>query len=211
MEQEGQGEVCPSCNYTCPIVEPCPEIEQCPPCETCPEETPCQAPEDCPPVKECPKPKEKHCPEVKSCLPCPTFNQTSRNVECPTPPVCPGDSGLSLPAAMAVGAVTGIMVTGMAAVVGLILRYVSPLVSGFLFLATIIIMWYLCSHYPDTARELGGRAAILLREAAVALSHRVMAVIQRHQEQVGVLVKPNLFFRMSSMFHLEKFALRFSM
>jgi hypothetical protein len=86
---------------------------------------------------------------------------------------------------MAVGAVTGIVVTGMAAVVGLILRYVSPIVSGFLFLATVIIVWYLCSQYPETARELGGRAIDILREASVALGHRIMAAVQRHQDQVG--------------------------
>ncbi len=90
-------------------------------------------------------------------------------------------------ALLAVGAVTG---------VGLLLRYVSPIVSGFIFVATIIIIWYLCSHYPETAREIGGRAAALLREAATALSHRVMAALQRQADQVGLssLSMPNLFF-----------------
>jgi hypothetical protein len=91
-------------------------------------------------------------------------------------------------------------VTGVAALIGILLRYVSPVASGFIFVVTIIIIWYLCSHYPETAREMGSRAANLLREAAVALGHRVMEAVQRHQEQVGVPVKPNLFFRMSSMF-----------
>jgi hypothetical protein len=52
-------------------------------------------------------------------------------------------------------------------------------------MATIIFIWYLCSHHPEAARELGGRAATLLREAAEALGHRVMAAIQRHQNQVS--------------------------
>ncbi len=94
---------------------------------------------------------------------------------------------------MAVGAVTGILVTGLAANVGLILRYVPPVASGFLFLATIIIVWYLCSQYPETARELGSRAANLLREAAVTLGHRVMEALRHHQEQVSVPIKPYLF------------------
>ncbi len=93
---------------------------------------------------------------------------------------------MSVPVALAVGASAGILLTGVAASIGLILRYVNPIASGFFFVATVVLIWYLSSHYPETARELGGRAATLLREAAVALGHRVMAAIQRHQEQVSV-------------------------
>jgi hypothetical protein len=92
---------------------------------------------------------------------------------------------MSVPVALAVGASAGVLLTGVAATIGLILRYVNPIASGFLFMAIIVIIWYLCSHYPETARELGGQAVTLLREAAVALGHRVMAAIQRHQEQVS--------------------------
>ncbi len=95
--------------------------------------------------------------------------------------------------AMAVGAVVGLLVTGVASIIGLIIRYFSPLESGFLFLATISIVWYFSSQYPETARELGGRAVAILREASVALGHRLMAAIQRHQDQVGLSTKPNLF------------------
>ncbi len=110
---------------------------------------------------------------------------------------------MSVPAAIAVGAMGSLLITGVAAAIGLVLRYVPPIASGFFFLATIIIVWYLCSQYPETAREIGGRATNLLREAAVALGHRVMEAIRRHQEQVGVPTKPKLFFRMSSMFQLK--------
>jgi hypothetical protein len=96
---------------------------------------------------------------------------------------------MSVPLALVVGAIAGGLATGLVTLIGLVLRYVPPFVSGFLFLATIVIIWYLCSQYPETARELGGRAATLVREAAVALGHRVMAAIQRHQGQVGVPVK----------------------
>jgi hypothetical protein len=187
-----EDEACPPVNNTCPIVEPCPTDKECLSCEDC---RPC---EDCKPCKEC-----GQCPEVKPCKPCAVANNTSPNEDCPVPPMCAESPGLTLPAAMAVGAVTGILVTGFAATLGLVLRYVPPIASGFLFLATIIIVWYLCSQYPETARELGGRAATLLREAAVALGHRVMAAVQRHQEQVSVPTKSKLFFRMSSMFHFE--------
>jgi hypothetical protein len=187
-EKKDEDEALPCLNLTCPVIKPCQpcEEEDCPPCERCPEG------QGCPPCKKC-----GACPP---CGPCPVDNSTILEVDCPAPPACPRHPGLTLPAAMAVGAVTGILVTGIAATVGLILRYVPPIISGFLVLATVVILWYLCSQYPETARELGGRAANLLREAAVALGHRVMAAIQRHQEQVGVpMLKPNLL-RMSSMF-----------
>jgi hypothetical protein len=101
-------------------------------------------------------------------------------------PGCQESAGLSVPLALIVGAVAGCLVTGVATVIGLLLWYAPPIVLGFLFLAVIVIVWFLSSHYPETARELGGRAATLLREANVALGHRVMAAIQRQQEQVGV-------------------------
>jgi hypothetical protein len=62
-------------------------------------------------------------------------------------------------------------------------------------------MWYLCSQYPETARELGGRATTLLREAVVALGHRVMEAIRHHQEQVGFSNKPSL---SKNEFHVSK-------
>ncbi len=193
-KRETQDEVCVTPNVTCPIIEPCQpcEEEDCPPCQSC---NPCPGQEPC---EECPEPGTcPPCRPCKPCGPCPMVNSTTET----TPGCqCPEGSGLSLLAAMAVGACAGLMVTGVATVLGLILRYVPPTVSGFLILATIIILWYLCSHYPDTARELGGRAVTLIREAALALSHQAMAVIRRHQDQVGVLTKPKLFFRMSSMF-----------
>ncbi len=112
-------------------------------------------------------------------------------------------ASMTVPVAIAVGAAATVLFTGVAAAVGLILRYVPPIASGFLFLATIVLTWYLCSKYPETARELGNRAATLLREAAVALGQHVMAAVQRHQDQVGFfLVSLISSFRMSSMFHL---------
>jgi hypothetical protein len=177
QKQVGQGEDCPSCNSTCP------EVKTCHPCDLCPEQEPCKkCPESpsCPPCKKCPSPEE--------CLPCPVVNSTV-----PDLPACPEVPEMSLPVAMAIGAMAGVLFTGVATIIGLLLRYTSPIESGFVFLATVIVVWYLCSHYPETAREIGGRAATLLREAATALSHRVMEAI-RHREQVGfpilILVSP---------------------
>ncbi len=96
--------------------------------------------------------------------------------------------------AMAVGAVAGLLVTGVATALGLLLRYVPPTVSGFLILAIIVVIWYLCSQYPEAAREIGGRVVETLREAASTLSHRVVEALRHHNNQVGFSAKPNLFF-----------------
>ncbi len=77
---------------------------------------------------------------------------------------------MTVPVAMVVGAVVSLFVTGVAAAIDLLLRYVPPIVSGILFLAVIILIWYLSSQYPETARELGGRVVATLREATIALA-----------------------------------------
>jgi hypothetical protein len=163
---EGRDEALPSSNSTCPV---CPEVQDCPvancsgQCKACPK---CKDPEECPPV-----------------LQCPGVNRTSSAV----PDDCPESSSqpMSIPVAMAVGATASLLVTGVAAAIGLLLRYASPIVSGFVFLASLILMWYLSSHHPETARELGGRAVTVLREAVMALSHRVVEAIRSHNEQVS--------------------------
>jgi hypothetical protein len=201
-KEKGQDEACPTFNRTCPEQEPCPtcpEVTKCPVCELCPEFNPCLSPEVCPEPKDCPE--VEVCSPVK-CDPCPSIKcktcgpeivdnssvvlNKSADVhhECPAPPSCT-DAGMSVPTALVMGACAGGLLTGVAAVLGLVLRYASPIESGFVFLATFVITWYLCSHYPETARELGGRAATLLREAVVALGHRVMEALQRHNEQVS--------------------------
>jgi hypothetical protein len=195
-KEDSQDEACLPTNITCPIVKPCPDPTECPKKEECPEKEenrPCKE-EDCP--------RCGPCPEVKPCdpcFPCPGVNAT---VDKPPTVTCPEVTSMSTAVAMIIGAVASLLVAGVATGVGLLLRYVPPIASGFLFLATIVLIWYLCSQYPDTARELGGRAATLLREAAVALGHRIMEAIRHREEQVGFLIKPNLFFRMSSMFFI---------
>jgi hypothetical protein len=178
---------CPTCNSTCPTVKPCrrcPVERDCPPCEECPES------EKCPPCREC-----GTCPP---CGPCPVTNVTKVVMDQPPTVACPEVNSMSTAVAMAVGACASLLFTGVATLVGLLLRYVPPTISGFLILAFVIIIWYLCSHYPETARQLGGRAATLLREAAAALSHRIMAAI-RHHDQVG-FSDPNFNFLLKNEF-----------
>jgi hypothetical protein len=158
----------------------CPEVQECGPCGPCPEEKTCPDPAECPKGKDCPQ-----CPSCKPCVPCPVDNTTRVNLECPSLPSCTESSGMSVPVAMVVGASISLVTMGAAAAVGLILRYVPPLISGIFFLSIVFVVWFLSSHYPDAARELGARAATLLREAATSLSHRVMEALRHHNEQVG--------------------------
>jgi hypothetical protein len=179
----------------CPAADPCPEVGQCPPCEICPEIRPCQPcrkcpdPVECGPCQECPPIECGPCPPIH-CQPCPGTNTTRSHQECPDQPACPEASagGMSIPVAMAVGAAATLLVTGVATTIGLLLRYTSPIESGFIFLAALIFMWYLSSHHPEVARELGGRAVAVLREATAALSHRITEAIRHHQEQVGLSI-----------------------
>ncbi len=90
---------------------------------------------------------------------------------------------MTVPAALAVGAVVGGVATAVAAAVGLFLRYVPPIVSGSLFICIVFMTWFLSSRHPEVAREAGERLMNALRETTVALSHRIMETL-RHQEQV---------------------------
>jgi hypothetical protein len=177
---EDKDEACPPVNTSCPIVKPyppCPKVKECQQCETCKE---CPAPVGCPPCEEC-----GPCPDVTPCQPCQPCSSNDTSVQPPSGPGCPEPASMPTVVAVAVGAVASLLVTGVAAAISLLQRYASPMVYGFIFLATIIIVWYLSSQYPETARELGGRAATLLREAAMALSHRVAEAIRHHDNQVG--------------------------
>jgi hypothetical protein len=188
-QQEGQSEADPSLNCTCPVIKPCRPCQSCPvanctgQCDSrqekkCPEVKPCLPCDDCGPC-----PEVKPCKPCRPCGPCPVVNHTEI-----TPSIChcSGESmGMTVPVALAVGATTTLLLTGVAAVIGILLRYSSPLFSGLLFIFIVVLTWYLSSHYPETARELGGRVVTTLREAAIALGHRVVEAIQRHHEQVG--------------------------
>jgi hypothetical protein len=182
-KRDDQDEAEPSLNCTCPSFKPCLAPVDCDPCAPC---------GPCPEVKECPE--EQPCRPCRPCGPCPSCPVENSTVPgLPPTSACPAVPEMSLPTAVAVGVAAGILLTGVATTIGILLRYLSPIESGFIFLATSIIVWYLCSHHPETARELGGRAVTILREASVALGHRVMAALQRHPEQVGFPVVVSFF------------------
>jgi hypothetical protein len=175
--EDGQGEACPPANITCPEDNPCPEVNCTGQCGTCPEVKPCL------PCKECPEKEERDCPPCQPCRPCGPCPD-SHNGTTPSICQCPGES-MTVPVALLVGAAATLVTVGVATGVGLLLRYVPPMVSGFFFISIIIMVWYLSSQYPATARELGGRVVATLREATIALSHRVMDALRHHNDQVG--------------------------
>jgi hypothetical protein len=202
-KQVGQGEDCPACNSTCP------ELEMCRPCGPCPEQKTCEKcpePQSCPPCKRCPDPVE--CPEVEPCKPCgpcpPVHCKSCNDTSSSTPPCQCLEAGLTVPVAMMVGVITGLVAMGVATILGFLLRYTPPVVSGLLFLAIVLLTWFLSSRYPEVAREAGGRVVAVLREATVALGHRIMEAIRHHNDQVGLpgfllILLSNL----SSIFHLK--------
>jgi hypothetical protein len=114
-EEDGEDEACLPANCSCPIVEPCPKEKECPtpvkPCKPC---------EDCPTCKEC-----GQCPEVRPCEPCALGNITTVD---PPSSGCPEPATMSVPVAMAIGAVATLLAAGVATAIGLLLRYVSPIV-----------------------------------------------------------------------------------
>jgi hypothetical protein len=173
---ENKDEACPPANSTCPIVQPCPPCKNCEACEDCPKCGLCPEVDPCKPCDPC-----GPCPPI-FCQPCPTTNSS---VQTPSNPGCPEANGMTVPMAVAVGAVSSILVMGLATAVGLIIRYLPPFISGFVLIVALIMVWYLSSRYPEVARELGERVVHLIREATVTLSHRILAAIQRHQDQVG--------------------------
>jgi uncharacterized membrane protein YphA (DoxX/SURF4 family) len=192
--EDGENEACLPANCT----DSCPTPVECEPCPECPSE------KECPEVKRCgPCPGVKPC---EPCLPCPGVNHT---MEPPSTPGCPEPASMSVPEAMAVGAIASLLVTGVATAIGLLLRYTSPIFSGLLFIFIVVLTWYLSSHYPETARDLGGQVVATLREATIALGHRVMEAIRHHNDQVSFPNKPSL---PKDEFHVSKrFALSFSM
>jgi uncharacterized membrane protein YphA (DoxX/SURF4 family) len=192
-KKKGQDEACPTLNLTCPNNSscrdcpevrsclPCPEIKTCSPCEQCPLVRECPESKNCSPCKEC-----GTCPDVESCQPCQPCSSNITSVQPPSTPGCPDSAqAMTVPVAMAVGAGAALLVTGVATVIGLVIRYVPPIVSGFILISTVIIVWYLSSQYPETARDLGRRAWTTLQEATVALGHRLVEAIRHHNDQVS--------------------------
>jgi hypothetical protein len=184
----GQDEACLPTNFTCPVVTPCQPCKKCLDPVSCPDPVECDPclPKDCKPCPRCEESEECPplvCPPV---LPCPADNDTRRGQELPTPPSCPELPSMTVPVALATGAIVNLLTVSAAAALGLVLRYVPPLISGFFFLVLILMVWFLSSRYPEVAREMGARAWTMMQEATSALSHRIVDALRHHNEQVGL-------------------------
>jgi hypothetical protein len=81
---------------------------------------------------------------------------------------------LVTPEAVLVGAAAAVLVLVVAAAVAIIVRYFSTITSGLLIVSTIVLVWYLSSMYPETARRLGARILGALRSAATSIVDRVL-------------------------------------
>jgi hypothetical protein len=87
---------------------------------------------------------------------------------------------LVTPEAVLVGAAATVLVLVVAAAVAIIVRYFSTITSGLLIVSTIVLVWYLSSMYPESARRLGARVWAALRSAATSVVDRVLG--RRHPE-----------------------------
>jgi hypothetical protein len=105
------------------------------------------------------------------CPPCPIRHEGGGPSSC--------DSGtnvaaLATPEAILVGAAAAVLVLVVAAAVAIVVRYLPTFTSGLLIVATIILVWYLSSMYPEVARRLGARVLGAVRSAATSIVDRLL-------------------------------------
>jgi hypothetical protein len=125
-------------------------------------------------ISECPV-----CPDPPSpqeCIPCqesPPCNPSSGG---PIPGVDAGSHTdiVEIPMAFLMGAAATLLMLILAVVVGAIIRYLPLIATGFLFLITICMVWYLSSKHPEAARRLGTRVWEALRNGVSAAVDRLL-------------------------------------
>jgi hypothetical protein len=163
-----------------PVVNTCEPGKEVIPCVPC---KPCKSCRPCPSIKLC---EPVACKPV-ACVPVRCQAVPCTPVDCPSPPAIGGEvavASMTVPVALAVGAAATLLVMGIVAFVGFVIRYLPIYISGTVFIGSVLLTGYLSSRYPASARELGLRAMGLAREAATALVNRAMAAL-RGPNQVG--------------------------
>jgi hypothetical protein len=187
-----------------PVVPDCQSCKPAP-CQAVPcKPVPCQAvpckpdkpapchPVPCEPVACRPMPckpvrcKPVACKPSVSRLPCQPVPCTP--VGCEVPPGTAGPGMMDtpvVPVAFAVGAAASVLVLGVVAMVGFLIRYLPIYISGTVFVGSVLLTCYLSSRYPASARELGLRALGAMRDAATSLVDRVSHAITRQEFQVS--------------------------
>jgi hypothetical protein len=133
----------------------------------------------------CPDPVERDCPPAPDC---PTIRECTPCVRSTPDPCQPSSSDgpfLSSAAdetsmAFVMGALASLLVLAVAVLIGVLLRYLPLIASGFLVLILLCMVWYLSSKYPEAARRLSTRIWGALRSAATSIVDRVLG--RRHPE-----------------------------
>jgi hypothetical protein len=132
---------------------------------------------DCP---ACPDPTlVRECPPCEECRPCnlgPGASGGSSSDGCGPPLVAvPGDHSetFEVPVAFLVGVATTLLMLVLAVIIGAIIRYLPLIVTGFLILTSLCMVWYYSSKYPESARRLGARVWGALRSGVSAVVERL--------------------------------------
>jgi hypothetical protein len=129
---------------------------------------------ECPVCPDCPSPRE--CTPSQESPPC---NPSSGG---PIPGVDAGGHSdvVEIPMAFLMGAAATLLMMILAVVIGAIIRYLPLIVTGFLFLVSVCMVWYLSSKHPEAARRLGARVWEALRSGVTAVVDRLLG--RRHPE-----------------------------
>jgi hypothetical protein len=163
-KEKSQGEACPTLNQTClkqESCQPCPEVRLCLPCKVCPAPVDCPKADSCQPCAPSPPIDCGPCPEVGPCRPCLPCVPNNTIVQ-PPHSGCPEPvQTMTVPVAMAVGAGAALLVTGVATVVGLVIRYV-PRTSNCLWLRLCVHNYHcVVLIQPVSGNSQGTRKASL--------------------------------------------------
>jgi hypothetical protein len=135
----------------------------------------------------CPEP-----PLSKDCVPCgespsDVSGGTTPDVCGPSPPILTNPGSYSdvveVPMAFLVGVATTLLMLVLAVIIGVIIRYLPLIVTGFLILSSLCMVWYFSSRYPESARRLGARVWAALRSGVSAVVERLF---RRNHSEVRV-------------------------
>jgi hypothetical protein len=127
----------------------------------------------------CPDPTlVRECPPCEECRPCDldpgTAGGSSSDGCVPHPPLVSDSEMVEVPVAFLVGVATTLLVLVLAVVLGAIIRYLPLIVSGFLVLILLCMVWYYSSRYPESARRIGARVWAALRSGVSAAVERLL-------------------------------------
>jgi hypothetical protein len=75
--------------------------------------------------------------------------------------------------AFLVGVASTLFMLVLAVIIGAIIRYLPLIVTAFLILTSLCMVWYYSSRYPESARRLGARAWGALRSGVSAVLERL--------------------------------------